>query len=382
MLRKPRRWFHMLAIATAVILAGWQAAAAAESPAADRVPMLHVSDLFRPHNDPDDHWDLACAYALTQQGRADLLGVLIDFPQGGRHNDPDVLAVAQLNYLTGLAVPAMVGSPRVVSPEEAKSDASRTDLGGVRAFLDILRRAPKPVVISILGSTRDVAIAGRLEPDLFARQCAAIYLNAGSGSPDPAKTARLEWNVGLDSASYAAIFQLPCPVYWMPCFEDAGEFRVAEYGTFFRFRQDEILPHLADPVQNFFAYMYKHGRRAADAQAAAGLRPDWLRYLLGPKEAELLAGQGAQFRNMWCTAGFLHAAGLTVARDGRILARGEAPDAVFSFDPIRITCTPDGRTQWTSDPAAKDRFIFHVRDVEHYQSAMTAALKSLLLPLH
>ena len=23
------------------------------------VPTLHVTDLFRPHNDPDDHWDLA-----------------------------------------------------------------------------------------------------------------------------------------------------------------------------------------------------------------------------------------------------------------------------------------------------------------------------------
>jgi hypothetical protein len=23
------------------------------------VPTLHTTDLFRPHNDPDDHWDLA-----------------------------------------------------------------------------------------------------------------------------------------------------------------------------------------------------------------------------------------------------------------------------------------------------------------------------------
>ena len=36
------------------------------------VPTLHVTDLFRPHNDPDDHWDLATQYALACQGRVDL----------------------------------------------------------------------------------------------------------------------------------------------------------------------------------------------------------------------------------------------------------------------------------------------------------------------
>jgi len=38
--------------------------------------------LFRPHNDPDDHWDLACAFALAKTGLCPLAGVLIDFPPG------------------------------------------------------------------------------------------------------------------------------------------------------------------------------------------------------------------------------------------------------------------------------------------------------------
>lgn len=48
------------------------------------VPTLHVSDLFRPHDDPDDHWDLATQYALAFQGRVDLRGVMIDFPKAAR----------------------------------------------------------------------------------------------------------------------------------------------------------------------------------------------------------------------------------------------------------------------------------------------------------
>jgi hypothetical protein len=73
--------------------------------------MIHVTDLFRPHDDADDHWDLACVYTLTYLKRVDLRGILIDFPKPERRDDPDVLAVAQLNYLTGLAVPVAVGSP-------------------------------------------------------------------------------------------------------------------------------------------------------------------------------------------------------------------------------------------------------------------------------
>ena len=30
-----------------------------------KIPVLHTTDLFRPHMDPDDHWDLACIYALV-----------------------------------------------------------------------------------------------------------------------------------------------------------------------------------------------------------------------------------------------------------------------------------------------------------------------------
>ena len=59
-----------------------------------KIPVLHVTDLFRPHNDPDDHWDLACIYALAHQGDIDLKGVLIDHPPASHKNrNPDNLAI-------------------------------------------------------------------------------------------------------------------------------------------------------------------------------------------------------------------------------------------------------------------------------------------------
>ena len=95
----------------------------------------------------------------------------------------------------------------------------------------------------------------------------------------------------------------------------------------------------------------------------------WLRTLDGKPDEAVLADQAAKDRNMWCTAGFFHAAGYTITPDGatpRLDAR--ADDAVFSFDPIRFTGTGPGEDEWTPDPNATHRFIFHVRDTEHYRS--------------
>lgn len=61
-----------------------------------------------------------------------------------------------------------------------------------RSFLRLLRDSPRPAVVHVLGSCRDVAMAAELEPELFAAKCAALYLNAGSGTRDPEKAARLE----------------------------------------------------------------------------------------------------------------------------------------------------------------------------------------------
>lgn len=73
------------------------------------IPLIHETDLFRPHMDPDDHWDLACVFALAAQGKIDLKGVLIDYPpKAGRQ--PDAEAIAQMNYIHGLSVPFVVGS--------------------------------------------------------------------------------------------------------------------------------------------------------------------------------------------------------------------------------------------------------------------------------
>ena len=341
-----------------------------------KIPVLHVTDLFRPHMDPDDHWDLACVYALAYRGDIDLKGILIDHPSsnsGGRN--PDNAAVAQMNFITGRAVPIAVGSSLPLeSRHDTQPHASPTDRQGVKLILDVLQNSPQPIIINILGQSRDVAIAGKKAPDLFASKCAAIYLNAGTGSPTMNSQSKLEYNVTLDRFAYAAIFDLPCPIYWMPCFEDMETRRqrdVREYGTHYKFRQEQILPHLSDVVQNYFAYMF--GRYTDH---------NWLGYLKGQKDQALLSKFASMDRHMWCTGGFLHAAGYTVSRDGKIVTPDKAGDSpVFTFDTVEIRCTDDGVTRWERNETSKKRLMFHVQDTENYQFAMTRAMKSLLAAL-
>jgi hypothetical protein len=341
-----------------------------------KTPVLHVTDLYRPHMDPDDHWDLACVYALAHQGNIELKGVLIDHPPenaGGRN--PDIAAVAQMNLIADTYVPVAVGSGLPTkSRDDIQEYAPVTERYGVGMVLDVLRKSPEPVVVNILGSSRDIAIAGKKEPELFKAKCAAIYLNAGMGSPKMSPASKLEYNVTLDRNAFAAIFDLPCPVYWMPCFEELGsgrQWEVREYGTYYKFRQDQILPYLSDMVQNYFAYMF--GKYTDN---------NWLGYLKGPKDKALLLKVGSMDRNMWCTTGFLHAAGYTVTSGGQIVPLNEKhTEPVFTFDVVKVKCDDNGMTHWTHDDSSRDRFIFHVRDRDNYQTAMTGAMKSLLTAL-
>jgi hypothetical protein len=338
------------------------------------IPFLHQTDLFHPHGDPDDHWDLACVYALARAGSYDLRGVLIDHPPAILDVTPDVLAIAQLNHITGLTVPSAVGSSVAVRTRgEGPAGLPESDRHGVEFVLRTLTDAPAPVVITIVGSCRDIALAGAAAPELFRTKCRAVYLNAGSGTRQPEVIGELEYNVNLNPTAYAGIFDLPCPVYWMPCFEfTPPRWQVEEFGTFYRFTQHKILPHLSPRMQGYFAYMLTRSPST-----------DWLGALRNPPDAAALATLGEMPRNMWCTAGFLHASGRTVTVEGDILPLAEAGDqAVFSFDPIKAVCADDGIVRWepadTSQPA---RFIFHVRNRERYAAAMTRAMCTLLATL-
>jgi hypothetical protein len=337
--------------------------------ASGTIPMIHATDLYHTHGDPDDHYDLASNYALAYSKHIDLKGILIDYPPKRRLGDPDVMGVSQLNYLTGLVVPAIVGSPYLMNDRnDIQRNAGRIEHQGINWVIDTLKNSQSPIVINIVGAATDIAIAAKKEPSLFNKKCKAIYLNAGSAFTGIDN--KLEFNVRLNPSAYAAIFDVSCPVYWLPCWNETEIREVGEYGSYYSFLQNDILPYLPKKLLNFFLFMLGQNKGHK-----------WLEYLNGEPKQDLLTTFTDRYRGMWCTAGFLHAVGKKVTAEGEIVSITSKKDSVFSFNPVKVTCNEDGYTTWKVDNHSKNRFIFHVDDLTNYQKAMTVALKNLLLQL-
>jgi hypothetical protein len=143
-----------------------------------------------------------------------------------------------------------------------------------------------------------------------------------------------------------------------------------EYGSFWSFRQKEVLLYLSTRLQSFFAYVLSKESGT-----------NWLSYLLDPNSAKVTEKYLEDERGMYSTAGFLHAAGKTISLDGQVVSIAEAGgNSLYEFVPIEVRCSDDGITEWHRVSKAM-RYIFRIRDKERYRDAMVAALKSLLTRL-
>ena len=333
-----------------------------------KVPVIHQTDCYHYHGDPDDHYDLACQFALAYSGLIDLKGILMEYPvEDEQIGDPAIAAVNQLNCLTGKFVPLAVGNEmKVKSEEDIKIFAEMHPLNsGLAMVFKMLEEAEEPVVIHMAGTARDIAIASMLRPDLFEKKCKAVYLNAGSAVENV-----MEANVAGGPYAFSRMFKLPCPLYWMPCFHEQipnEMFSTNTYGTYWRFWQKEVFDVISENMKKYFAYALGKVNNKG-----------WFSYLKEPVDKNLIVMQGEMIRNMWCTAGFLHAAGKTVTSEGKIVDIG-TPDikCIFDFVPIEVECTDDGRTSWKLEES-NNRYIFKILDLENYVVAMTKALGELL----
>jgi hypothetical protein len=329
-----------------------------------KVAILYSTDLFHPHVDPDDHFDLATLFALQE---LDVRGIVLDLGERQKQQTGRP-AVEQMIEITGRRVPCAIGLGRGLASRVDKAlDQPEEFQGGVRLILDTLRDHAGKVVVFSTGSCRDVAAAVNRQPDLFRRKVRAVYVNAGNG-PGGAQT---EYNVGLDPQAYARLFESGLPLYWCPCFGTEG------YQTLLTIDQSRVVGGCAPVVQNFFVYCLT---RSPD---------DPIRFLrCGPHPVP-----GGK-RRMWCTAALLHAAGRRIYQrgaddfvalppaDARQAGLAEKEVRVFEFLPIRgrvVEELKEGKMQLDVqlNPAAPAGFVFHVTD-DRYEQVIGSCLKNLL----
>lgn len=323
----------------------WLAVSLAAAP----IPVIYSTDLLHPHDDPDDHFDLACLYAMPE---ADLRAIILD--QGDRQAQrPGFKAVWQLNYLTGRHVPAAIGLRNPLkSPEDRALDQPAEFQNGVNLILQSLQDAPARASIIFVGSARDVAAAYNRRPDLFRDKVRSITGFIGDAG-DPKHQ---EWNVKLDPQAFVRIMRADAPFQWIPCF-DGGVWTNNGHASFWRIKHGDVLEKAPALLQRYFLYMLRHATN------------DPIAYLTQPTTPEDHAWLMAGARNMWCGAL------LGLAVDRPLLDEGRE---VAALREVRVVVDDQGVIGYGQGATGRNVLRFEIRDRDRFAEAATRATRELL----
>ncbi len=344
------------------------AAEAASSPD-PRVPVIYSTDLFHPHVDPDDHFDLATLFALPE---LDVKAILLD--QGEKQLQmPGRVPVQQMEQLTGRSVPYAIGlDQKLASPQDDGRRRPAQFQAAVELLLTVLRTSREPVTIIATGSARDLCAAYNREPELLRRGVGRMYLNMGN-----ADAGGTEWNVQLDPHAYVGLMRSGLPIYWCPCFPIQRGASNTVYSSYWKFHQADVLETAPPALQNFFIY------------ALQTVRPDELNPLQAMRQNLRPWRQlvWKMDRNMWCTASLLHAAGRSIYRrqDGwhsaAKLPADCQPTPVFTFVPAGVAVDDMGKTRINHSPAKPNLELLRITAAKDYEAAMRDCLMELLQQL-
>ena len=271
------------------------------------IPVIDVTDLYHPHQDPGDNFDLLTAYALPE---IDLRAVLLDITQEFRQEkflhprfgeqagprEPGVIPVTQCNYLFGRSVPYGIGPfRRMRTPKDTLEDCPPF-MNAIDCLLRTLAEAVEPVHILSFGSARIITAAYNRAPELLMEKTACIHLAAGASGP------YLEWNVELDIQAFVGLLRSPLPIALYPCATTDGPFDIGVHNTFWRLYDLSFIRAMDPPLRRYLLYAFGRSDRS-----------DFLRCL----EQDVLPENiltAIQYHNVWETAVWMQVAGRVLTR--------------------------------------------------------------------
>jgi len=377
-----RRSFLWTSAGAGAALAGYQPRAASTSSGSrSRVPVIDITDLYHPPQDPGDNVDLIAAYALPE---VDLKAVLFDVTQRYRrpyvtadhlyedpagNRDPGFIPVAQLNALFGRNVPCGCAPFEPMrGPDDKMEDAPAFQQAGVDLMLEVLEESAAPVDIVSFGSARPLAVAYNRAPRLLKDKVRRVHLCAG-GQP----AGYLEWNVMLDPDAFVRVLRSDLPVDIYPCATEKGPFDLGPHNTFWLLPDLEFIRHMPPGLQRYLAYAFERSNRV-----------DFLNALEDDVPPDVLDRICAKPHNVWETAVWMQVAGRRLVRcdDRRWQIKPaseiEAGDEVLreEMQPCRLDVRDDGQFDAMADAASNKRVYFREKPGE-YQQAMREALGEL-----
>ena len=341
--------------------------------------LIDITDLYHPHQDVGDNFDLIMPYALPD---VDLLLVVLDctgkfrepyahhseWPDSNGPREPGVIPVTQLNYIFNR------NTPFGISPLEPMRsicdkmlDIPAYQNQGVDMLLKTLEESDCPVDISVFGSLRSLAVAYNRNPELLLEKVRMIHISAGCSTPD-----YLEWNVLLDQNAFVCILRSPLPLTLYPCKTGKGAFAPSEFCTFWSLNDLGFIKNMDKQLQQYLCYAFNKT-----------LRHDFLRAMdEEPNPAELDKFCGWQ-HNVWETAIWLEMTNrkLVERADGsfRIVPSSDvaATDKIFKTDilPCKLTVQDTGIFEFALCPEGEtNKFIYRASDPVGQEKALNEAL--------
>ncbi len=335
-----------------------------------RVPVIYCTDLFHPHDDPDDHFDAAVLFSLPE---VDLRAVILD-DTVKQARKPGRVAIDQLCALTGKRVSVATGlSARLKSPGDPATGQPKEHQGGVALILQTLSESQEPVTVITVGSMRDLAAAYNRNPVLCHNKIERIYCFIGDARTVPGSSFR-EYNVSLDPNAFRRIMTSGLPVYWVPCF-DGGPWKNNGHASFWRASHADLLGRVSDPVKQYFIFALT---RKKDTDPVA--------FLKEPVDPEAWQRIHAGKRNLWCCAVFTDAVGRKIVKQGgtwkSVPGTDPAADACpFTFEHVFINVDPKGLVLYPEGLPRYPVSRFKVTNMDDYAACMTAATEDLLARL-
>jgi len=364
-------------------------------PRSGRVPIIDITDLYQPFQDPGDNLDLVYAFAFPQ---VDLRAVILDVtgafrlplanaphmwhdPNGPR--EPGIVPVTQLNYIFDRQVPYAVGPFSAMKTAEDKMlDVPTFQQSGIRLLLETLDRSDQPVEILSFGSTRTIAAAFNRNPGLMRRKVARIHISAGTATTnfelgplqDQNEMPGGEWNVALDPWAFIRLLQSDLPIALYPCATKDGAFSYGPHNTYWKFQDLGFITRLDPGLRNYVIYAL-----------ARMNRPDFLACLDGELSVDAASDRITHPHHVWETAIWLN-----VTRQKLVAGTGNDFSVVpvsyetadrrvirNSLVPCDVKVRNDGRFSFQATDRRTNFLIFQRDDPAEYEAASRQAFAAL-----
>ena len=358
--------------------------AASKPDGCSRVPLIDITDLYHPPQDPGDNIDLIAAYALPE---VDLRAVILDVtqryrrpftngadptfndPAGGR--DPGFIPVTQLNYIFDRSVPCATGPfASMRSPEDPMRDTPAFQQMGVEGMLLSLRQSNEPVEIASFGSARPLAVAYNRDPKLMREKVRRIHLCAGAA---PA-AGFIEWNVQLDVHAFVRLLRSDLPIAIYPCGAEKSAWDMGQHNTYWKLLNMEFVRNVHPRLQSYLAFAIERSTRMDYLCAVEDL--------IAPEVLERICKRE---HSVWETAVWAEIANRRLVRcaDGthRLVPAKEVAETdkpiSSGLRPVRIDVKDDGQFAFEFTDKRTNFQLYYRENPLEYQDALREAFPAM-----